>query len=148
MRVFSYGSHDPFITTSETDPAMSRLALAIAAGLLVGVLAVVLLGGAWSSTPDRVPVIDLDAIDGDIATTLPDPSSTTVTPPASTTTTPAPAPTPTPQIVPPPTVSPAPPPAPPAPGADDPDDDADDPDDADDDADDADDGVDDDGDDD
>lgn len=148
MRVFSYGSHDPFITTSETDPAMSRLALAIAAGLLVGVLAVVLLGGAWSSTPDRVPVIDLDAIDGDIATTLPDPSSTTVTPPASTTTTPAPAPTPTPQIVPPPTVSPAPPPAPPAPDADDPDDDADDPDDADDDADDADDGVDDDGDDD
>ena len=148
MRVFSYGSHDPFIATSETDPAMSRLALAIAAGLLVGVLAVVLLGGAWSSTPDRVPVIDLDAVDGDIATTLPDPSSTTVTPPSSTTTTPAPAPAPTPQIVPPPTVSPAPLPAPPSPGADDPDDDADDPDDADDDADDADDGVDDDGDDD
>lgn len=143
MRVFSYGSHDPFIPTSETDPAMSRLALAIAAGLLVGALAVVVLGGAWSSTPDPVPVIDLDAIDGDIATTLPGPSSTTVTPPpASTTTTPAPAPAP--QIVPPPTVSPAPLPAPPSPGADDPDDDVDDLDDDDD----ADDGVDDDGDDD
>lgn len=106
MRGFSSASHVPLIATADARATMSRLVLAVVvlAGLVAGALGMALVGsGPWSSSPEPVPVIELDGPTGD--PTAPPATTTTPAPPVTT------GPGQRPEIVTPETVSPAPAPA-------------------------------------